>query len=228
MNINNTFSQKISSSGTLIWNLEVDRMKINNLIEKLQDRTPGILGGNQFSKYAVLVPLVEIESAPHILFEVRAPGMRRQPGEICFPGGRVEETDRNEQHTAIRETSEELGIEESQIHHVAPLDYMVTPFGTIIYPFVGTISDSAVLRPNPSEVGEIFLVPLSFFKHTRPEIYKIHFEVKPEDSFPFHLISGGQDYNWQTRYMDEYFYYYNGKVIWGLTARILNHFMEII
>lgn len=202
-------------------------MEINKLIEKLQDRTPGILGGNQFSKYAVLVPLVEIESEPHILFEVRAQGMRRQPGEICFPGGRVDATDHNEQHTSIRETSEELGIEENEINDVVPLDFMITPFGTIIYPFVGTISNTATIRPNPSEVAETFIVPLSFFKHTKPECYKIHFEVKPEDNFPFHLIAGGQDYNWQTRHMDEYFYYYNGKVIWGLTARILYHFLEM-
>lgn len=203
-------------------------MEMNKLVEKLKDRTPGILGRNQFSKFAVLVPLLKIETEPHILFEVRAPGMRRQPGEICFPGGKIDETDHNEKYASIRETSEELGIAESEIYNVFPLDYMITPFGTMIYPFVGTISSSASILPNPSEVAEIFTVPLSYFKNTKPECYKIHYEVKPEESFPFHLIAGGEDYNWQDRHMTEYFYHYNGKVIWGLTARILNHFVEIL
>lgn len=203
-------------------------MKPEHLLRKLKDRPSGILGGNQFTKFAVLLPLIEKEDDLHILFEVRALDLRRQPGEICFPGGKIDKTDRDEQHSAIRETSEELGIPEKSITNVYPLDYMVSPFGTIIYPYVGMISEPGSILPNPSEVGEIFTVPLTFLKHAQPEIYKVQFKMKPENAFPFHLIAGGENYDWQTRQMEEYFYYYNGKVIWGLTARVLKHFLEVI
>jgi peroxisomal coenzyme A diphosphatase NUDT7 len=205
-----------------------ENMNIEKWITKLHNRTPSILGSAHFSKYAVLVPLIEKNNEIHVLFEVRALDLRRQPGEICFPGGRIDETDKDEQHTAVRETSEELGVAENSIKHVFPLDYMISPFGIIIYPYVGMIEHPDRMKPNPSEVGEVFTIPLSFLKETNPDEYKINFKVEPEQNFPFDLIAGGENYHWQTRTMDEYFYYYEDKVIWGLTARILKHFLEIV
>jgi peroxisomal coenzyme A diphosphatase NUDT7 len=52
--------------------------------------------------------------------------------------------------------------------------------------------------------------------------------VKPDKNFPLELIVGGEDYNWRTSKIDEYFYQYEDKVIWGLTAKILSHFIELI
>ncbi|MGV2938931.1 CoA pyrophosphatase [Mesobacillus sp. LC4] len=202
-------------------------MNINQITKTLLGRTPTILGNEQFIKFAVLLPLVEVNNEVHILFEVRSLTMRRQPGEVCFPGGRIEKGE-GPQKAAVRETSEELGINESEIVDVFPLDYMVSAFGTIIYPFVGRISDPSKIIPNEAEVGEVFTVPLSFFKKNQPDSYKINFQVEPEDGFPFDLIIGGENYNWQTRKMDEYFYRANGKVIWGLTARVLTHFIELM
>jgi coenzyme A diphosphatase NUDT7 len=203
-------------------------MKIENIIHKLHDRIPAILGSEHFFKYAVLLPLVNINGEVHVLFEVRSHQLRRQPGEICFPGGRIDKSDKSEQHAAVRETIEELGIQENAITNILPLDYIVSPFGTMIYPFVGMITNPDGIQPNPSEVAEVFAVPLSYFQETKPEIYKMSFKVEPEQSFPFHLIAGGENYNWQTRAMDEYFYHYEDKVIWGLTARILHHFVELL
>ncbi len=197
-------------------------------IDRLSARQPGILGGDRFSKYAVLLPLIEKEDGVHVLFEIRSLQLRRQPGEICFPGGRIDAIDANPSETAIRETSEELGIAQELIHSVQPLDYMVSPFGTIIYPFVGIISKPDEIKPNPNEVGEIFTVPLDYFEDHKPNVYKMHFQIKPEEHFPFHLIAGGENYNWQVRKMDEYFYHFEDKVIWGLTARVLYHFLEVM
>jgi len=202
-------------------------MKIQQISDALLGRTPSILGHEQFMKFAVLLPLVEINNEVHILFEVRALTLRRQPGEVCFPGGRIEKGEEPEK-AAARETSEELGIKESEITNMIPLDFMVSAFGTIIYPFVGTIKNAEAIRPNQAEVGEVFTVPLAFFKKNQPATYKIHYQVKPEDGFPFDLIIGGENYNWQNRSMDEYFYRANGKVIWGLTARVLTHFIELV
>jgi peroxisomal coenzyme A diphosphatase NUDT7 len=202
-------------------------MKIQQISEALLGRTPSILGHDQFMKFAVLLPLVEVNNEVHILFEVRALTLRRQPGEVCFPGGRIEKGE-EPRIAAARETSEELGIKESEITNMIPLDFMVSAFGTIIYPFVGTIKKPESIKPSEAEVGEVFTVPLAFFKKNQPATYKINFQVEPEDGFPFDLIIGGENYNWQTRSMDEYFYRVNGKVIWGLTARVLTHFLELM
>lgn len=202
-------------------------MQIKQISGTLLGRTASILGHDHFMKFAVLLPLVEVNNEVHILFEVRSLTLRRQPGEICFPGGKIEPGE-DPQTAAVRETAEELGLKVTDIKDVFPLDYMVSAFGTIIYPFAGTIADSEQISPNAAEVGEVFTVPLSFFKKNQPERYKINYQVEPEDGFPFDLIIGGENYNWQTRTLDEHFYNYNGKVIWGLTAKVLNHFIGLL
>lgn len=203
-------------------------MELQKIINNLKNRTPAILGSENFSKYAILIPLIEMENEIHILFEVRSLQLRRQPGEVCFPGGKVDRTDRDAQHTAIRETSEELGISEDIIQNVHPVDFMISPFGTIIYPYAGFIKNPEMIKINKGEVEEIFTVPLSFLRDSKPEIFQVDFRVEPEKDFPFNQIVGGENYNWQTRKMEECFYYYKDRVIWGLTARILKHFIEII
>ncbi|MEH7222640.1 CoA pyrophosphatase [Bacillus sp. JJ1566] len=203
-------------------------MEIDKLVNVVKNRTPSILGLGEFKRFSILLPIIKKDNEAHILFEVRSSQLRRQPGEICFPGGKMDPTDKDEKHTAIRETMEELGLKENDITEVSPLDYFVSPFGTIIYPFVGVINNPDEIRPNPDEVGEVFTVPLSFFLSNPPQIFKLKFRVEPEENFPFNDIIGGENYQWQIRGMDECFYYYEDRVIWGLTAGILKHFIEVI
>lgn len=203
-------------------------MELENIVAKLKEHTPDILGSKHFSKYAVMLPLIQKEDGIHILFETRSLQLRRQPGEICFPGGRIDQVDDHAKAAAIRETVEELGISEDEIQNVYPLDFMVSPFGMIVYPFVGLINHDGPLNPNPAEVEEIFSVPFSYFLKSEPDAFPIHFKIEPEEGFPFHLIPGGENYNWRTRKINEYFYMYEGKVIWGLTANILVHFIEFM
>jgi len=203
-------------------------MELEPILSKLKNHTPKILGSEKFSKYAVMVPLIEKEDGVHVLLEVRSLELRRQPGEICFPGGRIDAQDSDEKAAAIRETVEELCVSKESISNVLPLDFMISPFGMIIYPFVGYIKTPNPIVPNPSEVGEIFTVPLSFLIKNEPEIYRIEFKAEPEVNFPFDLIVGGENYNWRTRGIEEYFYRYDGKVIWGLTAKILAHFIDLL
>ncbi|WP_342431878.1 CoA pyrophosphatase [Neobacillus sp. FSL H8-0543] len=203
-------------------------MEMESILEKIKNHTPTILGSEKFSKYAVMVPLLKKEDGIHVLFEVRSLELRRQPGEICFPGGRIDVDDTDEKSAAIRETVEELGIDKANISEVYPLDFMISPFGMMIYPFVGLIDNPENIQPNPTEVGEIFTVPLTYFINNEPKIYHVNFKVEPEENFPFNLVVGGENYNWRTRAIDEYFYNYEEKAIWGLTARILAHFIEIL
>ncbi|PLS18256.1 coenzyme A pyrophosphatase [Bacillus sp. M6-12] len=203
-------------------------MRLESVLHKIKTHTPTILGSGSFSKYAVLLPLIEKADSIHVLFEIRSLELRRQPGEICFPGGRIDPSDQDEKGAAIRETIEELGLKQGDITDVYPLDYLISPFGMIVYPYIGLIKSSQELKPNPSEVGDIFTVPLSFLLKTDPKIYQVNFRAEPEDDFPFELIVGGENYNWRTRQLEEYFYIYENRVIWGMTARILAHFIEIL
>src|SRR5881394_4216391 len=108
-------------------------MKLNTIWDKLKDRTPSILGEENFAKYAILLPLIQKEDGIHVLFEVRSLELRRQPGEICFPGGRIDLQDKDEKTAAIRETMEELGLKKEDITGVFPLDILLSPFGMILY-----------------------------------------------------------------------------------------------
>ncbi|WP_066368693.1 NUDIX hydrolase [Neobacillus fumarioli] len=198
------------------------------IFRKLQEHTPSILGSRHMIRYAVLLPLIQKEDEVHILFEVRSHFLRRQPGEICFPGGKVDPNDLDEKAAAIRETIEELGIEKDEILNVSPLDYMFFPSDMLLYPYAGFIQHPENIRLNQAEVEEIFTVPISFFLNQPPRIYRVNFKVEPDENFPFELIPGGQNYKWRKRGMEEYFYVYENRTIWGLTARILAHFIEII
>jgi coenzyme A diphosphatase NUDT7 len=203
-------------------------MDSKKILNKVKSHTPSILGSADFSKFAILLPLIQVANEVHILFEVRSHNLRRQPGEICFPGGRIDPQDKSEKDAALRETKEELGVSHEDISNVFPLDYLVSPFGMIVYTYVGFINSHESIKPNPSEVGDIFSAPLSYFLETKPQVYHVNFNIEPEENFPFDLIPGGQNYNWRARDMDEYFYIYEGKVIWGLTAKILSHFVEMV
>jgi peroxisomal coenzyme A diphosphatase NUDT7 len=203
-------------------------MDLKHIKRTFHNRTPRILGSNEFYRFSVLLPLVEVNDEIHILFEVRSEELRRQPGDICFPGGKVDKEDNTEQHTAIRETCEELGLEEKNLSEIYPMDYIVSSFGTFIFPYVAVLEKNAEIIPNPGEVAETFTVPLSFFMNNEPTVYKVGFTIEPEKDFPLDLIAGGENYNWQAGKIDEYFYFYENRVIWGLTAKILKHFTDEI
>lgn len=195
---------------------------------KINDRSAGVLGNERFYKFAVFLPLIERQGELHVLFEVRAHTLRRQPGEVCFPGGKVDRHDQSPKKAAIRETCEELGILEREVSVIGELDFLVTSFQSIVYPFAGVINVASELSPNPDEVEEVFTVPLSHFINHPPERHDIRVHVQPDDSFPFHLIPNGEDYNWSSSSMPEFFYYYRDYVIWGMTARILYHFIQLL
>lgn len=201
--------------------------KFLHKLNKITDKKPRILGSATFSTFSIFIPLIKISEDIHVIFETRAKQLRRQPGEICFPGGRIDEDDKNSEAAAIRETCEELRVTKDDISLIGPLDYLVTPYETIIYPYFGWIDkDLAEISPNPHEVGEIFTVPLTYLIQSEPSIYNVSFQVQPDPDFPLHLIPGGENYNWRVRNKKEYFYFYKDKVIWGMTARILNEFLE--
>lgn len=109
---------------------------------------------------AVLLPLIEGPKGWEILFEVRSSALTWQPGDICFPGGHREDMDRNLSDTALRETSEELGIPQNEITLLGPLDYFYGVMGPLIYPYVGILPKDCPLTIEQDEVAELFTIPV--------------------------------------------------------------------
>ena len=97
--------------------------KLSNFLEK---REHTVLTDIDVITAAVAVPLLEIDGEDHVVFTVRSNKLRRQPGEISFPGGHCEPNDKSSAHAAMRECSEELGINLDQIELLGNLDCFVS------------------------------------------------------------------------------------------------------
>ena len=201
-------------------------MEIARLLDQFKDREAKLMNQNDYRWSSVLIPLIQVDSETHLLFEVRSMKLRSQPGDTCFPGGRMDASDKNAMDCAIRETSEELGIQKNDIDHIIPLDYIISDTG-IIHPFAGRLKKDAAISIN-EEVAEVFTVPLRFFLENQPKKHKIHMRVEPEEDFPYDLIQNGRAYNWRVRDKEELFYIYEDRVIWGLTAKIIRHFVRLL
>jgi len=182
---------------------------------------------NEYFSAAVLVPLIWDNDQISVLFEVRSTRLSWQPGEICFPGGRIEMLDDSPLSTAVRETAEEIGLKAEQIQVLGALHEVISPIGVRLYPFVGYIHDTQHINANLDEVSEIFAVPLDFLLAAEPTVGHMERCTRPLDDFPFALVPGYSE-NWQKR--KDYqvlFYEYKQHVIWGLTAQVLYSFIEI-
>ncbi len=203
------------------------KITIKDFEDTFRNREPQSLGTYQY--YSVLVPLVERDGELHILYEVRAENMKRQPGEVCFPGGRIENNESAEE-CAVRETSEELNIKRSDVRIIAQMDFLHTYSNFTLYSLLGVIDYDVVagISVNPDEVKEAFLVPVSFFAENEPEIY--YFDVIPNigPEFPYEKINLPNGYNWRKGKSTVPIYRYGDRVIWGLTARITNHLIELV
>lgn len=200
-------------------------LNVNEIKDRIQNRTPRIL--DLIGEYSVLLPLIEVDNELHIIFELRSMNLNTQPGEISFPGGKLEEGE-SFKEAAIRETIEELRINKDNIKVLGELDYLVSPSNISIHCFLGIISGVNVdkLDPNPEEVDHIFTVPLNYFLETEPKIYILNLETKFNAEFPYNLIPKGKDYNFRQVVNRVCFYEYNDYVIWGYTAKMIKNFIE--
>lgn len=210
--------------------------ELDSFVENLP-KSPGFEGEDEYLTSVVLLLLVPINGEFHILFEKRSASIR-QGGEVSLPGGRLDDHDASLQETAIRETTEEVGIPADRIRIVGRLNSILAPMGSLVHVFAGisnVMSDE--IRINPKEVEKAFLLPVSYFQENRPETYKVLTEVHPfhidavtkEKTilFPTKELGLPERYwnSWGGFKHNVYVYRTDEGAIWGITARIVRDFV---
>ncbi|MDD4509797.1 MAG: CoA pyrophosphatase [Oscillospiraceae bacterium] len=200
-------------------------MNLQKLEQLMKNRHPSVIGIRH--AYAVLVPLVEIEGKLHLLYEVRSESLRRQPGEVCFPGGKLEPGETPEEG-ALREAEEELGIPSQKVKLLGPLDYMHHQGVFVMYPFLGVISQETYesIVCNEAEVKEIFLTPLSYLAKHPPFVYEYQMIPDVREDFPYEKIRFTEGYSFSPGIGEVPIYEYQNHVIWGITGRITRSFLQ--
>ena len=174
---------------------------------------------------AILLPVVEVEGQDCLLFEVRSQELDLQPGEICFPGGRIEPGETPES-AAIREIWEELRVPRDRVELLGPLDRMVHFSGTV-YPLVGRLAPEAMggLRLNEAEVEEAFTVPLDYLLTHPGEFYTYYLTPDNLNDLPPDLADYVQNYR---HAFTTPVWKYSGHTIWGMTARATQMFLALL
>ena len=190
-------------------------------------------GEHGYRHFAVIIPVVELEGRICLAYEVRSAGLDRQPGEVCFPGGLIEEGE-TPCACALRETEEELGISRDDIEIITELDSICTTSGSQIFCFVGIVSGKAFaeIKPSAAEVAEVFTVDIDVLLKARPEMYYGALQQKPDPDFPYDRVTNGRIYPWASGNVPVPVYDImanDGKrIIWGLTGRMTKQFLEVL
>ncbi len=158
---------------------------------------------------AVLAPLFSYKGECHVLLTRRSQHVLHHKGEISFPGGKLDECDKDFTSCALRETSEEIGVHPNDVRLLGELDdFYTVKTKYLVVPFVGVIPYPYDFRTSSREIAELLMIPLSvFFDPTNRSEFTCNFE--------------GQD-------IQIFSYLWEGNTIWGATARILKHLIDLI
>jgi len=119
------------------------------------------LGERPNTAAAVLIALVQ-RVHPTVLLTMRTAHLNDHPGQISFPGGRVESSDADAAHTALREAQEEVGLDRSFVEILGTMPTYTTGTGFVVTPVVSAVQPGFTVHADPHEVAEVFEVPLSF------------------------------------------------------------------
>lgn len=154
-----------------------------------------------FRPAAVLVPVVVRPEELTVLLTKRTDHLHHHPGQISFPGGRVEDSDDGAIHTALRETEEEVGLHRRHVELLGRLPLYRTGTGFQVTPVVGLVHPPFDLSIDAFEVAEVFEVPLSFL-------------IDPRNHRQETMFYRGRDRTY-------YAMPWQGYHIWGATAGML-------
>ena len=190
-------SNRLAETTTRPVSTELERVRLalsSGETRKISD--PGL------RRSAVLLLLYCKDGEYTILFNKRTHKVEFNKGEICFPGGGMDDGDAGFLETALRETHEEMGISPASVTVLGELDETTTQAGFVIRPFVGTIPYPYEFRPSEDEVAEVLEAPVSSLMDGR-NVEDAHWAHSKVYSFGEHKI-------------------------FGATARILEQFLDAV
>lgn len=162
--------------------------------------------GIKLRSAAVLIPVVDRPGEASVILTKRNEALRNHSGQVAFPGGRVDPSDPDAEHAALREADEEIGLHANQVEIIGRMPDYVSGSGYRIAPVIGIVRPELKLTPNPDEVETIFEVPLGFLMD------------------PANHARNSREWNgieWAFFDMP-----YGGQRIWGVTAGIIRSIYE--
>ena len=154
---------------------------------------------------AVLVPIVD-HAEPTVLLTQRAQHLPDHPGQVSFPGGKIDKTDADPRASALREAEEEIGLDRTHVEPLGYLDLYMTTLGYRIVPVIARVKPGFVLSLNASEVDATFEVPLAY--------------LMDQNNVQRH----SRDWQGMTRHY--YAFTFGERYIWGVTAGILRNLYD--
>jgi 8-oxo-dGTP pyrophosphatase MutT (NUDIX family) len=155
---------------------------------------------------AVLIGLAAYANEVRVLFTQRAAALKHHSGQIAFPGGKIERSDKSPAAAALREAREEIDLDPSHVTLLGYLDPYPTGTGFCVFPIVAKLATPFTLNVNPIEVDEVFEVPFAFLMDGAN--HELHHKELAGKLRRYHAIP------------------YGTRNIWGVTAGILHNLYE--
>ena len=210
-NISSNYLSSIFSDKNDISHDYFDKLSVRTDEEINQNNKKLInLSDKKLIKAAVLIPIIFDNNKCDILLTCRSADLKDHANQISFPGGRIDKNDTSPVHTAIRETYEEIGIDENYINIIGSLDTYITGTGFQILPIISIIHKEYSIKINAKEVNSIFKLPIDFLMDSNNHAVdnKLYDNGNISYKYNFNVI------NYKTHY------------IWGATASILLNLYE--
>jgi 8-oxo-dGTP pyrophosphatase MutT (NUDIX family) len=173
----------------------------------LKTRKVQTLAGNDYKPAAVLVPIQERQDGDYLVLTKRADGLPTHKGHIAFPGGSIDANDANAVEAALRESYEEIGLPPDCVRILGQLDQVTAGYGFVVTPVVAVIPSHCEFSIDPVETAAVASVPIKVLME--PGNFIMNDQLSP----------GGQP---------SYHFYVNGWDVWGVTARIIVQFLELV
>lgn len=163
---------------------------------------------------AVLIPLVWQDDQWKLLFIRRAQNTKdRHSGQVAFPGGRIEASDKDPIAAALRETHEEIGVTAEQVNVIGSIETYTTVTSYEVTPVVGIVNWPTTLKLQSSEVARAFLIPLNWLRKRENFTFRARQNMDPQSARRHPIIV---------------YEPFDDEVLWGATARMTINFLKAL